>query len=119
MSFGQMSEIIFMIVMPLFFARLGVKWMLAVGMFAWVVRYGLFAAAATSGAAWMVFAGIILHGICYDFFFVTGQIYTDKVAPESSKARTSQDWERPGSLISALTYAVLVVVFGLNWKFNS
>jgi len=87
MSFGQMSEIIFMIVMPLFFARLGVKWMLAVGMFAWVVRYGLFAAAATSGAAWMVFAGIILHGICYDFFFVTGQIYTDKVAPESIRGQ--------------------------------
>jgi nucleoside transporter len=81
MSFGQMSEIFFMLVMPLFFARLGVKWMLFVGMLAWVARYALFALGADEGIAWMVLAGIILHGICYDFFFVTGQIYTDRVAP--------------------------------------
>ncbi|TWT30870.1 MFS transporter [Blastopirellula retiformator] len=80
MSFGQMSEIIFMILMPLFFARLGVKWMLIFGMFAWVVRYGLFAGASFDGTFWMVIVGVALHGICYDFFFVTGQIYTDKAA---------------------------------------
>lgn len=84
MTFGQMSEIIFMVVMPLFFALLGVKWMLAVGMLAWVIRYALFAMGAPvtdgSGVAWMMLGGIILHGICYDFFFVTGQIYTDKAA---------------------------------------
>ena len=81
MSFGQMSEIAFMLVMPFFFARLGVKWMLAAGMAAWVVRYGLFSGAATaaSGAAYtMILGGILLHGICYDFFFVAGQIYTDQ-----------------------------------------
>lgn len=78
MSFGQMSEIVFMLAMPLFFARLGVKWMLLVGMLAWVVRYGLFAAADADNTLWMVLGGIILHGICYDFFFVTGFIYTDK-----------------------------------------
>ncbi len=78
MSFGQMSEIIFMLAMPLFFARLGVKWMLAVGMAAWVIRYGLFSAANDMNIGWMVLIGIILHGICYDFFFVTGYIYTDK-----------------------------------------
>lgn len=79
MSLGQVSEIFFMLAMPLFFARLGVKWMLAVGMLAWVLRYGLFAgAAADLEAMWMVYLGIILHGICYDFFFVTGFIYTDK-----------------------------------------
>ena len=78
MSFGQIAEIVFMIAMPLFFAMLGVKWMLAVGMLAWVVRYGLFAGAASSGVLWMVVGGILLHGICYDFFFVTGFIYTDK-----------------------------------------
>jgi nucleoside transporter len=77
MSLGQISEIGFMLVMPLFFARLGVKWMLLVGMAAWVVRYGLFAGAADDQVKWMVLAGIILHGICYDFFFVTGQIYVD------------------------------------------
>lgn len=80
MSFGQMSEILFMVVMPFFFARLGVKWMLLVGMAAWVVRYGLFAGAADNNIAWMVILGIVLHGICYDFFFVTGQIYVDNEA---------------------------------------
>ncbi|MGC1274762.1 MAG: MFS transporter [Planctomycetaceae bacterium] len=81
MSFGQWSEVGFMIVMPLFFAFLGVKWMLAVGMLAWVVRYGLFAGSADDGIYWMILGGILLHGICYDFFFVTGQIYVDKKAP--------------------------------------
>lgn len=80
MSFGQMSEITFMLVMPLFFARLGVKWMLVVGMAAWVARYGLFSAAADEKILWMVFAGVLLHGICYDFFFVTGMIYVDQRA---------------------------------------
>jgi len=80
LTYGQMSEVVFMVVMPLFFARLGVKWMLAVGMLAWVARYGLFAGAADEQIKWMVLSGIILHGICYDFFFVTGQIYTDQVS---------------------------------------
>jgi nucleoside transporter len=87
MTFGQMSEIIFMLVMPLFFARLGVKWMLFVGMLAWVARYNLFGAAAEDGVLWMVLVGIILHGICYDFFFVTGQIYVDKKAPTAIRGQ--------------------------------
>jgi nucleoside transporter len=91
MTFGQMSEIGFMLVMPLFFRALGVKWMLAVGMLAWVARYGLFAGAWDGGAgqhvAWMVLGGIILHGICYDFFFVTGQIYTEQTAPKAIRAQ--------------------------------
>jgi len=82
MSFGQMSEIFFMVVMPIFFARLGVKNMLAVGMLAWVIRYGLFAMAAEDHVFWMILLGILLHGICYDFFFVTGMIYADKKAPQ-------------------------------------
>ena len=87
MSYGQMSEIFFMLVMPLFFARLGVKWMLAVGMLAWVTRYALFALGAPDEIRWMVIGGIVLHGICYDFFFVTGQIYTDQAAPKEIRAQ--------------------------------
>lgn len=84
MTFGQWAEVLFMLVMPLCFVRLGVKWMLAVGMLAWVVRYGLFSAGGGADpVAWMVMGGILLHGICYDFFFVTGQIYTEqKARPE-------------------------------------
>jgi nucleoside transporter len=77
-TLGQMSETLFMFAMPFFFARLGVKWMLLAGMAAWVARYLLFSAAAPDAIYWMIALGILLHGICYDFFFVTGQIYVDK-----------------------------------------
>ncbi len=78
MSFGQWSEIIFMLLIPFFFARLGVKWMLVLGMLAWVARFTIFASAAMTGTFWLIMIGILVHGICYDFFFVTGQIYLDK-----------------------------------------
>jgi nucleoside transporter len=77
-SFGQMSEVVFMLLMPLMFARLGVKRMLMVGMAAWVLRYALFAIAAPNALFSLILIGILLHGVCYDFFFVTGQIYVDK-----------------------------------------
>ncbi len=82
-TLGQVSETGFMILMPLLFARLGVKWMLAAGMLAWVLRYALFALGAPELVDWMILTGIALHGVCYDFFFVTGQIYVDtKSSPE-------------------------------------
>jgi nucleoside transporter len=86
MTMGQMSEIFFMIVMPVFFVRLGVKWMLVVGMLAWAARYFLFAYGNNSSLVWMFYLGILLHGICYDFFFVTGQIYIDRKAPPDLRA---------------------------------
>jgi nucleoside transporter len=87
MTLGQGSEIFFMLAMPLFFKRLGVKWMLVVGMAAWVARYAFFAVGAPQSIAWMMIAGIVLHGICYDFFFVTGQIYTDQVAHKQIRSQ--------------------------------
>lgn len=83
MTMGQMSEIIFLLVMPFFFKRFGVKKMILIGMLAWIVRYLLFAYGNNETMVWMFYLGIILHGICYDFFFVTGQIFVDKRAPEN------------------------------------
>ena len=87
MSYGQVSEIAFMLLMPLFFRKLGVKWMLAVGMLAWLARYALFALGTPEAVVWMMYGGIVLHGICYDFLFVTGQIYTDMSARKEIRAQ--------------------------------
>ena len=86
MTLGQVSEIGFMLVMPWFFVRLGIKRMLLIGMLAWVCRYIFFAFGDVSALTWMLYAGILLHGICYDFFFVTGQIYVDRKAPTHLRA---------------------------------
>ncbi len=99
MSMGQMSEALFLLVMPWFFVRLGVKNMLLLGMGAWALRYVLFAFGDVGGNYWMLILGIVLHGVCYDFFFVTGQIYTDNRAGEKFKSSAQ-------GLITLATYGV-------------
>lgn len=99
MSFGQMSEIFFMLVIPLLFRRLGVKYMLLIGMFAWFLRYVLFALGMGEEGRLMIYAGILLHGVCYDFFFVVGFIYTDRVAGEKVKGQAQ-------SMVVMFTYGI-------------
>ena len=86
MTLGQMSEVLFLVLIPFFFARLGVKKMLLVGMFAWVLRYVLFALGNNGALVALLYGGIILHGVCFDFFFVTGQIYVDQVVQRTQRA---------------------------------
>lgn len=86
MTGGQMSELFCMLLIPFFFRRWGVKYMLIAGMSAWALRYVLFAFGNGGAALWMLYGGIVLHGICYDFFFVTGQIYVDRKAPAAYRA---------------------------------
>lgn len=103
MTFGQMSETLFLFAMPLFFTRLGVKKMLLVGMAAWAIRYLFFGFGDAGSGMWMLYAGIILHGVCYDFFFVTGQIYTDERAGD--KIRSSAQ-----GMITLATYGVGMLI---------
>ena len=84
MAYGQISEIVFMLLLPLFLVRLGVKKTLILGMACWVARYVLFAYGQTNMTFLLI--AIILHGICYDFFFLTGQLYVDRKAPEKIRA---------------------------------
>jgi len=85
MTLGQFSEGIFILAIPFLFNRIGVKKMLLLGMGAWILRYLMFAYGNAGSGLWMLYAGIILHGVCYDFFFVTGYMYTEKKAGEKIK----------------------------------
>lgn len=85
MTLGQVSEAIFILAIPFLFNRIGVKKMLLMGMTAWILRYIFFAYGNAEANTWMLYVGIILHGICYDFFFITGYMYTEKKAGEKIK----------------------------------
>jgi nucleoside transporter len=87
MTFGQVSEVVFLLLLPWFFGRLGVKWVLLAGMSAWIARYALFALGAPDAVTWMLIAAICLHGPCYDFVYVAGQVYVDSKAPATIRAQ--------------------------------
>ena len=103
MALGQVSEVLFMLLLPTFFIRFGFKKTILVGMMAWVVRYLLFAYGDVGEKAYMLIIGILLHGICYDFFFVSGQIYTDFKAGEKVKSAAQ-------GLITLATYGVGMLI---------
>ena len=103
MTLGQMSEILFMVVMPFFLVRLGVNKMLLFGMLAWAARYVLFALGNSDSLIFMFYSGIILHGICYDFFFVTGHIHVDNVAPKKIQASAQ-------GFIALITYGLGLLI---------
>ena len=108
MAIGQMSEVFFMLLVPFFLMRLGVKWMLVVGMAAWALRYLVFASFPESAA--MLIFGVALHGVCYDFFFVTGSLYVDRKAPKPIRASAQ-------GLFALLTYGagMLIGNYVLGW----
>lgn len=116
MAMGQVSEVVFMLALPVFFSRFGIKKTLIVAMLAWAVRYIFFAYGDANEGVWMLLVGIALHGVCYDFFFVSGQIYTDFHAGAKYKSSAQ-------GLITLATYGVGMLIgfwsAGLISDFNT
>jgi nucleoside transporter len=102
-TIGQMSEVLFMLAVPFFLGRFGMKGTLLLGMLAWALRYLLFAFGDAHGLAWMLLVGIALHGMCYDFFFVSGQIYTDSKAGAQYKSAAQ-------GMITLATYGIGMLI---------
>ena len=103
MTIGQASEVIFLLLLPVFFKKYGIKKTILVGMFAWALRYALFAYGNAGELSFMLIIGIALHGVCYDFFFVTGQIYTNSKAGIKYKSAAQ-------GLITLATYGIGMLI---------
>jgi nucleoside transporter len=99
MSLGQVSEVVFMLLIPFALSKFGIKKMLIVGLVAWIIRFVCFGYGDGISSEWMLYLAIVLHGVCYDFFFVTGQIYTDNKAGEKIKNSAQ-------GLITLATYGI-------------
>jgi MFS family permease len=99
MSLGQASEVIFLLLLPFAFRKFGIKKILIIGLLAWIIRFVFFAYGTADTSVWMLYTAIILHGVCFDFFFVTGQIYTDLKAGDKIKSQAQ-------GLISLATYGI-------------
>jgi nucleoside transporter len=103
MTIGQISEVLFMLLLPVFFTRFGFKKTILVGMLAWTVRYLLFSIGDAGSGVYLLLMGVALHGICYDFFFVSGQIYTDTKAGDAVKSSAQ-------GLITLATYGLGMLI---------
>jgi nucleoside transporter len=103
MSLGQASEVIFMLLLPLAYRKLGVKNILIIGLVAWIIRFLCFGYGTADTGAWMLYLAILLHGVCFDFFFVTGYIYTDYKAGDKIKSQAQ-------GLITLATYGVGMLI---------
>jgi nucleoside transporter len=103
MTIGQVSEVLFLLFLPIFFKKFGFKRTILVGMLAWAIRYAFFAYGNAGELSFMLILGIALHGICYDFFFVSGQIYTNSKAGEKFKSSAQ-------GLITLATYGVGMLI---------
>lgn len=99
MSLGLLSEFLFMLAIPFAMRRFGVKWIMIVGLIGWIVRFFLFSNGNGTSGLWMLYLAILLHGLCFDFFFVSGQIYTDAKAGDKIKSQAQ-------GLISLATYGI-------------
>ncbi|MGH9553524.1 MAG: MFS transporter, partial [Terriglobales bacterium] len=106
MALGQASEVVMMILMPFILRRASVRSILIMGLLAWSVRYMLLAYGNPGTGIWMFYVAILLHGICYDFFFMTGQLYTDQEAPANLRGAAQ-------GLITFLTYGVGMLIGSL------
>jgi nucleoside transporter len=119
MTLGQVSEVAMMLLMPLIFRWATVKYILIAGLLSWTVRYGLLAHGNAGSGMWMFYLAILLHGVCYDFFFMTGQMYTDQEAPPHLRG-TAQGFITfvtygVGMLVGSLLSGVTVDYFKANW----